>query len=79
MFVLTVEETNLELTGSDDGGLLGGFDGTGGAASLLNGHDGLQGLLISDLAEDDVLAIEPRGLLGADEELGAVAVTKSNG
>ena len=28
---------------------------------------------LNDLAEDDVLAIQPTGLLGADEELGAVA------
>jgi len=31
-------------------------------------------LLISDLAEDDVLAIEPAGDYGGDEELGAVAL-----
>ena len=28
---------------------------------------------LNDLTEDDVLAIQPSGLLGADEELGAVA------
>jgi hypothetical protein len=31
------------------------------------------GLDIGDLTEDDVLAIEPRGDDGGDEELGAVA------
>merc|ERR1719335_309393 len=38
--------------------------------------DGLDGLddvhALDDLAEDDVLAVEPRGLDGADEELAAV-------
>lgn len=65
---------HLELAAVDDGGLGLCGDGTGAAASLLNGHDGLHGLLISNLTEDDVLAIEPRGLLGCDEELRAVAV-----
>lgn len=71
------EAINLELAGSNNGGLLSGGDGTRRAAGLLNGHDGLEGLLISDLTEDDVLAIEPRGLLGGDEELRAVAVVRA--
>lgn len=32
-----------------------------------------------DIAEDNVLAIKPRGIGGADEELGAVGVTASVG
>jgi hypothetical protein len=61
---------NLELTavGNDDLGL-------GGAARRtvrLDLLDDVQAL--DDGAEDDVLAVQPRGLLSADEELGAVAV-----
>jgi hypothetical protein len=43
--------------------------GSGSLKSL----DNIQGLLISDLAEDDVLTIEPAGDNGGDEELGTVA------
>ena len=38
---------------------------------LLNG---LPRLLIGNLAEDNMLAIEPRGDNGGDEELGAVPI-----
>lgn len=51
-------ELKLDLTSSTAGGL-----------ELLNN---LHASIISDLAEDDVLAIEPRGDDGGDEELGAV-------
>tara|TARA_R110002003_G_scaffold64_12_gene6066 strand:+ start:22907 stop:23209 length:303 start_codon:yes stop_codon:yes gene_type:complete len=55
-------------------GLLNG-DRLGGLAGL--GSDALDSLddveALDDLAEDDVLAVEPRGLDGADEELRAVA------
>jgi hypothetical protein len=47
-----------------------------GGATL--GADGLAGLdhvhAFDDLAEDNVLAVEPRGLDGAEEELGPVGV-----
>lgn len=66
----------LVTTAVDDGGLDSGADGTGAGAESLNLLDDLHGLLISDLAEDDVLTIEPRGDNGGDEELGAVAVKK---
>ena len=46
---------------------LGGLAGLG--ADTLDGLDNVKTL--DDLAEDDVLAVEPRGLDGADEELGA--------
>jgi len=43
-------------------------------ASSLESLDDVQGLFIGDLAEDDVLAIEPAGDDGSNEELRAVAV-----
>ena len=46
-------------------------DGTGARAESLDGLDVL--VAAGDLAEDDVLAIQPAGLDGGDEELGAVA------
>lgn len=58
----------------DDGGLLGVLDGTAGGAGSLKSLDNAHGLLIGNLAEDDVAAIEPRGLDSGDEELRAVAV-----
>jgi hypothetical protein len=67
----------LSLTRLDDRGLLAELDGAGRRANSLEGLDNLHGLLISDLAEDDVAAIEPRGDNGGDEELGAVAVKVS--
>lgn len=57
----------------DDGGLDGRDDSSGVVTGLLESENGLQGLLISNLAEDDVLAIEPAGDDGGDEELRAVA------
>lgn len=51
-------------------------DGTGAATAGLNRLDDPDGLGICDLAEDDVLAIEPRGNDGGDEELGAVAMIR---
>lgn len=57
----------------DDGGLDGGDDSSGVVAGLLERENDLEGLLVSDLAEDDVLAIEPAGHDGGDEELRAVA------
>jgi hypothetical protein len=44
----------------------------------LDGLDHSERLVVSDLAEDDVLAIEPAGDDGGDEELGAVAVGTPN-
>jgi hypothetical protein len=55
----------LQLAGVGDGdGLLGG---AAGGADLLDGLDNVETL--DDLAEDDVLSVQPRGLDGADEEL----------
>jgi hypothetical protein len=66
----------LVATAVDDGGLDVAAEGAGGGAESLDLLDDLHGLVISDLAEDDVLAIEPRGDNGGDEELGAVAGKK---
>lgn len=60
--------------GVDNGGLLAILHGTAGRASSLNGLDDLLGLVVGDLAEDDVATIQPGGRDGGDEELGAVAL-----
>ena len=44
------------------------------AASGFDGLDDLEGGVVGNFTEDDVLAIEPAGHDGGDEELGAVAV-----
>lgn len=50
---------------------------TTAATETLDFLDDLQGLLVSNLAEDDVLAVQPRGDDGGDEELRAVATSIS--
>ena len=65
---------HLEPARVNDGGLLAVLDSTRAGASGLKSLDDAQGLGVGNLAEDDVAAIEPRGLDGGDEELGAVAV-----
>ena len=45
---------------------------TGLRANLLNSLDDIHAL--DNLAEDDVLAVQPRSLDGADEELAAIGV-----
>lgn len=64
---------NLQLSGLDNGGLLVVLDLAGVVTSGLDGLDDVHRLGVSNLAEDDVLAIEPAGDDGGDEELGAVA------
>lgn len=49
------------------------------AACGLDRLDNPEGVLVGDLAEDDVLTIQPRGDDGGDEELGAVGVGASVG
>ena len=63
----------LQLTALNDGGLDSRADGSRRRAEILNLLDDLHGLLVSDLTEDNVLSIEPRGDNGGNEELGAVA------
>jgi hypothetical protein len=59
-------------TSIDDGRLEVELDLTCTAAGGLELLDDLHAGIICDLAEDDVLAIEPGGDDGSDEELGAV-------
>ena len=74
LFVPFSRANPLLLTRVNDGGLLAVLDGSAGGASGLNGLDDLHGLIVSDLAEDDVAAVQPGGGDGGDEELRAVAV-----
>lgn len=67
---------SLQLTGTDNGGwALLVLDGAAAAAAGLDRLDDLVRLdvAVRDTAEDDVLAVKPRGDDGGDEELGAVA------
>jgi hypothetical protein len=65
--------TLLGNTSVGDGGLWLVLCLSAGAAGGLDELDNLHGLLVGNLAKDDVLAIEPRGDDGGNEELGAVA------
>ena len=67
---------DLQLTAVDDLGLDSGADSTGGGTESLDLLDDVHGLSVSNLAEDDVLTVEPRGHNGGDEELRAVAVER---
>lgn len=64
---------HLQLSRLDNGWLLGVVDLAGTGASGLKSLDNVHGLLVSNLAEDDMLAIQPGGDNGGNEELGAVA------
>ena len=66
--------SHLCLTSTSDGRHLRVRDLAGAATAGLDGLDDPQGLIVGDLAEDDVLAVEPAGDDGGDEELGTVAV-----
>lgn len=68
------KEINLKLAGLDNGWLLVEVNLAAAAASSLESSDNTHGLLISDFAEDDVLAIEPSSDNGGDKELRAVTV-----
>jgi hypothetical protein len=74
---LSPSDQNLQDTGFNNGRLLVVIDLTATAASGLKSLDDHQRLLISNLTEDDMLAIEPAGDNGGDEELRAVAVGTS--
>jgi len=66
--------TNLQSTGLDDGRALAVLDGTAAGANSLKSLDNVERLLVGNLAEDDVAAVEPGGDNSGDEELGAVGV-----
>lgn len=59
----------------NNGRLDTGVDGSTTRAKGLDFGDHLHALGISDLTEDNMLAIEPRGDNGGDEELGTIAGT----
>ncbi len=56
-------------TGVDNGGRGLICDLPGAAAGGLNGFDNLQRCVVRNLAEDDMLAVEPAGDDSRDEEL----------
>ena len=63
----------LQLAGVNDGRSLVVLDGTALRAGSLESLDDLHRVGISNLTEDDVSRVEPRGNDGGDEELRAVA------
>lgn len=65
---------NLQLSRLHNGRLLVVLDLTTVITGSLKSLDNGERRIISDLAEDNVLSIEPAGDDGGDEELGAVAV-----
>jgi len=67
-------DQKLQGTRLDNGWFLVVLDLAAAAASGLKSLDDCQRLLISNLAENDVLAIEPAGDDSGDEELGAIAI-----
>jgi len=67
-------QTHLLFTRLDNGWLLVVVDLATAASGGLEGLDDSQGLLVSNLAEDAVLAIEPAGNDGGDEELRTIGV-----
>lgn len=70
---LALSDSFLQLTTVDNGGTLLVLDSTTAGAGSLKSLDNVHGLLVSDLAENDVAAVEPRGDNSGDEELRAVA------
>lgn len=66
------KKKNLLPTSTDDGNRSRHL--TTAATEALDFLDDLKGRLVSNLAEDDVLAVQPRGDDGGDEELRSVAV-----
>ena len=63
---------SLRSTGARDGDVAPGLAAAG--AESLDSLDVLHALIVRNLAEDDVLAIEPASDNGGDEELGTVAI-----
>lgn len=69
--------TSLQDTAVDNGGAGLVLDLAVITAGGLEGLDDSHGLLVGNLAEDDVAAVQPGGDDGGDEELGAVAVDEA--
>jgi hypothetical protein len=70
---LVLSKSFLQLTRVDNGGTLLVLDSTAAGAGSLKSLDNVHGLLVSDLAENDVATVEPRGNNSGDEELRTVA------
>lgn len=66
--------SSLESTGLDDGRTFAVLNGTAAGASSLKSLDNFERRFVSDLAEDDVATVQPRGDDGSDKELRAVAI-----
>ena len=78
LWPLYVWQCLLGSTAVDDGWLDLMLDLTRARASRFKFLHNVHALLISDLTEDDVLAIQPGGNDGGDEELRAIAVRRKN-
>ena len=63
----------LQFAGCGNGGFILVSDLAGLATSGFDGFHNSQRLVVCDFAKDDVLAVEPAGDNGGDEELGTVA------
>ena len=70
---------HLKLATVDNGGGLGVLDLALLAAGGFNGFDDSLRFVPDDGSEDDVLAVQPAGHHGCDEELRAVTVLSSGG
>lgn len=63
---------SLQLTRGGNGRALGVLDSTAARTSGLESPDNVHGLIVGNLAENDVAPVKPRGDDGGDEELRAV-------
>jgi hypothetical protein len=75
--ISTKPSYHLQLARLDNGRALVVLDGAAAGTGSLKSLDNVKRLLVGNLAEDDVAAVEPGGDNGGDEELGAVAGRRS--
>lgn len=66
------QDNSLNLATGDNNGALVILDSTAGGSGSLKSLNNIHGLLISDLAENDVAAVEPRGDDSGNNKLRAV-------